>query len=254
MDRTDKPAPRFILGYHAIREYLKTGAPGILHVSIRNKRTEELVAAAERAGIPVRHGDRGGPDLPGAGGHKGPVLELTPAARTEAPSFGGFLSRFRGDTGLVLLLDGVTDTHNFGALLRSADLFRVDAVVVPDRRSAKEDAAAARISSGASAFVSVFSVPNLVRAILALKEAGFWVYGGDMGGDAADRTGLSGRTALALGGEGRGLSRLVMEKCDGLIRIPTAGHVDSFNVSVAGGILLYEIRRQQGFPGFPIPS
>ncbi|MCL1818486.1 MAG: 23S rRNA (guanosine(2251)-2'-O)-methyltransferase RlmB, partial [Spirochaetaceae bacterium] len=96
------------------------------------------------------------------------------------------------------------------------------------------------------AFVPLFEVPNLVRGLAALKEAGYWVYGADMNGKPAPAAKFAQNTALVLGSEGAGISRLVGETCDELVRIPTRGHVDSFNVSVAGGILLYEIRRQQG--------
>ncbi len=238
-----------------MEEYLKRGSSCVLHAAVRSRRTAEIIALAGKLGVPVRWTEEKTLDLlPLSGNHKGLVLELREAPGTEYTHFEEFLSRFSAETGVVLLLDGVTDTHNFGALLRSADLFRVDAVIIPARRSAKEGAAAEKISSGASAFVSVLEVPNLARALSSLKDLGFWIYGADMAGSPADRTDLRGRTALVMGSEGKGLSRLTAEKCDALIRIPAAGHVDSFNVSVAGGILLYEIRRQQGFPGFPNPS
>jgi 23S rRNA (guanosine2251-2'-O)-methyltransferase len=147
---------------------------------------------------------------------------------------------------MVLALDGITDVHNLGALMRSADLFNADAVIVPGHRSAKDSDVVAKISSGASAFVPLFEVTNLVRTLGRLKDAGFWIYGADTDGQPAPRTNLAGNTALVLGSEGRGISRLVRETCDALVCIPARGHVDSFNVSVAGGILMYEIRRQQG--------
>ena len=136
--------------------------------------------------------------------------------------------------------------HNLGALLRSADLFFVDAVIVPGKRSARDSEVVAKTSSGASAFVPLFEVTNLTRSLLALKEAGYWVYGADMEGKSAREVKFAENTVLVLGSEDKGLSRLVRETCDELVRIPTRGHVDSFNVSVAGGILLYEIRRQEG--------
>jgi 23S rRNA (guanosine2251-2'-O)-methyltransferase len=108
-----------------------------------------------------------------------------------------------------------------------------------------------RASSGASQYVRVQSVPNLAGAMEALKEAGFWIYGADLAGERADSVRFAGRVALVLGSEGGGLRRLVRERCDALVRIPAAGHVDSFNVSVAAGILMYEVRRQQCFPGSP---
>jgi 23S rRNA (guanosine2251-2'-O)-methyltransferase len=99
--------------------------------------------------------------------------------------------------------------------------------------------------------VPLLSVPNLGAALQLVKEAGFWVYGADLSGERLDEVRFEGRVALVLGSEGGGLRRLVRERCDALVRIPAGGHVDSFNVSVAAGILIYEIRKQQCFPGFP---
>jgi 23S rRNA (guanosine2251-2'-O)-methyltransferase len=100
-------------------------------------------------------------------------------------------------------------------------------------------------------YVPLASVPSLAGSLELAKEAGFWVYGADLSGRRLDAVRFEGRVALVLGSEGAGLRRLVRERCDELVRIPTGGHVDSLNVSVAAGILMHEIRRQQGFPGFP---
>lgn len=252
MDRKNKSAARYVIGYHAVEEYLrKSAGNAVLHVALKNKRTRELAETARRAGVAVRYTDEGSLDsLPLAGNHRGLVLELLSPPQTLYTHLEEFISSFDAECGLVLVLDGVTDVHNLGALLRSADLLTADAVILPARGSAKEGETVAKISSGASAFVSVLEVPNLVRALAELKKAGFWIYGADMKGRPAGETDLNGRTALVLGSEGKGLSRLVEENCDALVRIPSAGHVDSFNVSVAGGILMYEVRRQQNFPGF----
>jgi 23S rRNA (guanosine2251-2'-O)-methyltransferase len=254
-------APRFVSGYHAIEEYLRCLKPGVasgalLYAAAGNKRAEGLVALARAAGVAVKAcGEKDLDALPVSAGHRGLVLEIREEETGRAVSFEQFCSsRVRASggqprtTGLVLALDGVSDVHNLGALLRSADLFCLDAVIIPARRAAKDSDVVAKISSGASAFVRLFEVTNLVRGLSALKEAGFWIYGADMEGHDAPRVKLAENAALVLGSEGKGLSRLVRETCDQLIRIPTGGHVDSFNVSVAGGILMYEVRRQQGFP------
>jgi 23S rRNA (guanosine2251-2'-O)-methyltransferase len=240
------PSARFVSGYHAIEEYVRKGGEGlVLHAGLKNRRILEIARQAAAAGIPVRWTDEG--HLDGlAGAHRGLVLELRGAQIFPRSTFEEFLAGFQGSCGLAVALDGVTDVHNLGALLRCADLFGAQAFIVPGRRSAGDSGVVAKISSGASAFVPFFEVTNLVRALGQMKEAGFWVYGADMGGQDAAQTDLSGNTLLVLGSEGRGLSRLVRETCDGFVRIPTRGHVDSFNVSVAGGILMYEVRRQQG--------
>jgi 23S rRNA (guanosine2251-2'-O)-methyltransferase len=254
----DSP-PVFVTGYHAIEEYLRSLGPraasgALLYAAAENKRAAGLIALARAAGVQIRpRGEKELDDLPSGPGHRGLVLEIRARRSARAASFEQFLfSRASGGrtdgAGLVLALDGVSDVHNLGALLRSADLFCLDAVIIPGRRTAKDSGVVAKISSGASAFVRLFEVTNLVRGLAALKDAGFWIYGADMDGGSAPETELRGDLVLVLGSEGGGLSRLVRETCDRLIRIPSGGHVDSFNVSVAGGILMYEARRQQGFP------
>jgi 23S rRNA (guanosine2251-2'-O)-methyltransferase len=249
MAQRNDSGPRFLSGYHAIEEYVRKGGGGlVLYAGLKNRRILEIARQAAAAGVPVRWTDAKHLDSL-AEAHRGLVLELRDAPITPRATFQEFLAGFKGPRALAVALDGVTDVHNLGALVRSADLFGADAFVVPGRRSAKDSGVVARVSSGASAFVPFFEVPNLVRALGQMKEAGFWIYGAGMEGEISAHTDLSGNTLLVLGSEGKGLSRLVRETCDGLVRIPTRGHIDSFNVSVAGGILMYEIRRQQGWPG-----
>jgi len=243
---------RYVTGFHAIEEYLKKRPHGaVLLAGMRNRRVDELLRIAASVGVRVETvSERELDALPLSGHHRGLVLVLAEAPKGRYTHFEEFAEGLLGETALVLALDGITDVHNLGAILRSADLFSVDAVGVPARRTAKDGDVVAKISSGASAYVSLLEVTNLVRSLEALEEKGFWVYGADMKGKPATDTDLGGRTCIVLGSEGKGLSRLVEERCDGLVRIPTNGHVDSFNVSVAAGLLMYETRRQQGFPGF----
>jgi 23S rRNA (guanosine2251-2'-O)-methyltransferase len=185
--------------------------------------------------------------LCGSPAHKGAVLALEKAP-APATDLRGWLSSFRRDTALALVLDHLMDPQNLGAILRSADQFAAEPVVVPSRRSAQETETVAKVSSGASAYVPLVVVPNIPTALDLFKENGFWIFGADIAGDPVSGADFRGRTCLVMGGEGPGMRRLVREKCDSLVRIPSAGHVDSFNVSVAAGILMYEVRRQQGFP------
>lgn len=148
------------------------------------------------------------------------------------------------DSSIVVILDSITDPHNVGAIIRSCDQFGVDLVVLPERRGASESEIIGRSSAGASAWVQTSVVSNLVRTVEKLKEAGFWIYGADAGGETAGQTSLQGKIALVMGSEGSGISRLLQEKCDKIISIPTCGKLDSLNVSVACGVLLYEIKRQ----------
>jgi len=147
---------------------------------------------------------------------------------------------------LFLILDGITDPHNFGACLRVADGAGVDAVVVPKDRSASINATVSKVSSGASEVIPVITVTNLVRSMREMQEAGVWVIGTD---DEAEKSiydlDLTGSIALVMGAEGEGMRRLTKETCDELVRIPMQGAVESLNVSVASGVCLYEALRQR---------
>jgi 23S rRNA (guanosine2251-2'-O)-methyltransferase len=239
-----------IYGYHSIGEALKRGGTkGTLLVSRSNQRIDELKEAAQNAGIEVNEADDG--DLAGLCGsaqHKGAVLVLDAPAAAHSADLKGWLLSLESDKVLTLVLDQITDPQNLGAILRSADQFGVDLVLLPSRRSAQENQTVQRVSSGASSYVNLLVIPNIPSALEQLKKSGFWIYGADMEGEPAHRTDLRGRVCLVMGSEGAGLRRLVRERCDALIKIPSLGHVDSFNVSVASAILMYEVRRQQGFP------
>jgi len=211
-------------------------------------RIEILIKLAEKKGVDVKKASRETLDkLAGKEMHRG-VLLLVPALKLSAGSSSAPRDIFdqleNRQSALVLVLDGITDPQNLGAVLRSADQFDVDLVITPHRGSAQENATVRKASAGASAWVPVLTVPNLTRVLKELKDKGFWIYGAHMEGTRADRIGLTGKTALVMGSEGKGIRRLVADSCDGLLSIPTGGHIDSLNVSVAAGILLYEIRRQ----------
>lgn len=235
-----------ITNLRAIEETLKAGhAKGVLYIEKGSGRAKHLVALAQTAGIPVKtrskeefaklvHGSK----------PKGAALQLN-SPLEEAADLPSFLANAPEGDSLVLVLDGVTDPQNYGAIFRSADQFAVDLVVVPQRRTAKETGAAMGVSSGAINYVKRVRVPNLATALEELKEAGYWVYGADMDGESAASIDFKGKIVIVMGREGEGLHRLVRERCDGLVSIPTRGRVDSLNVSVAAGILLYEVRRQQ---------
>ena len=239
-----------VFGFHSIEEVLRRGvAGGTLFLSRDSARIRQLRDFAESRGVQVAELDEAELSrLCGSDAHRGAllVLERTPASlQTDLRHH---LQSLSTEKALVLVLDGITDPQNLGAILRSADQFRADLVIVPSRRSAQETQTVSRISSGASAYVRLAVVPNIRNALELLKEKGFWIYGADIEGESTDRLDLSGSVCLVMGSEGTGMRRLVREKCDFLLRIPAAGHVDSFNVSVAAGILQFEIRRQQGFP------
>lgn len=156
------------------------------------------------------------------------------------------LAEQKGEDILIVLLDGITDPRNFGAIIRSAEVLGAHGVVVEERRSAPLSPVVAKTAAGATSYLPVAQTKNLPRLIEQLKEEGIWVYGA--AGEAAQdlpRTDFSGKLALVIGAEGEGLRRLVREKCDVLVSIPTRGKVQSLNASVAAGILLYEATRNR---------
>lgn len=240
-----------ICGYHAVEESLRSGTRGVLLISRSDPRAEPLqvLAQAKRIAskkVTVKELDR----ICGHDRHQGVVLLPEPSRSPVKRDLREALKTIGGSNPLILLLDELNDPHNLGAILRSADQFAVDLVVTTVRRSVSETPAVIRASAGASRYVPIIAVANLVQAIDLCKSRDYWIYGADAGGLSLDKQTFQGPVALVMGGEHRGLRRLVRERCDLLVRIPAGGHVDSFNVSVAAGILLYEVRRQQGFPGF----
>lgn len=148
----------------------------------------------------------------------------------------------------LIILDQIEDPHNLGAIIRSAESFGFDGVIIPERRSASVSPIVYKTSAGAINNINVIMVKNINRAIEEIKEAGFWVYG--LAGEASspiDKTDLKGKVCLVVGNESKGLSRLVRENCDILINIPMKGFVNSLNASVASAIAMYEVLRQNGF-------
>ena len=237
----------YLTGFHAIEERIKSGkACGPLLIAKPGPRARELSALAGQKKIRVeRTGtaelDRIAPE------HRGVALEVDEGGRGADISLEEFLegSGREKESALVAVLDEITDPHNYGAILRSCDQFGVDLVVTRHRRTAKHAEVISKTSAGASVWVPQAETANLPRALEQLKDAGFWIYGADMEGDPAWSRDLRGKTAIVLGGEGTGVSRLLRENCDAMIAIPSLGRIDSLNVSVAAGVLFYEVMRQR---------
>jgi 23S rRNA (guanosine2251-2'-O)-methyltransferase len=242
----------YLTGFHAIEEYIKAGRPAdALLVAKAGPRAQEIVRLA--AGRHIRVDRAGTADLDRVSrDHRGIVLVIPSETPGQEFSFDAFIESLAERKGNVLavILVEITDQHNFGAIIRSCDQFGADIIITRKARIARQHGdVIARASAGALAWAPLVEVPNLPRALETLKSANFWIYGADMAGQPCYKTDLRGRVALILGGEGAGLSRLLRENCDGLIAIPSAGRVDSLNVSVAAGVLLYEITRQRKSAG-----
>jgi 23S rRNA (guanosine2251-2'-O)-methyltransferase len=241
----------YLTGFHAIEERLKLRKSsgldcGPLLLAKAGPRAREIVSLA--AACKVRVDRVGAFELDGmAPDNRGIALQVEDFGRGRADTtVAEFLAGLDGrEEALALILDEITDPHNYGAILRSCDQFGVDVVISRNRRSAKSADAVSKTSAGASAWVPQAETANLARAAEQLKGAGFWVYGADMRGEAPAGVNLRGRVALVLGSEGSGISRLLRERCDGSLGIPSLGKIDSLNVSVAAGVLLYEAQRQR---------
>ena len=232
-----------IYGLNPVLEAIRSHAERIHYVGVardQGSKVQRVLAEAKKAGVPVRllppeQIDR----LANRGVHNGVVADVSDSAYAD---FDDVLAR--EETKFILILDGITDPQNFGAILRVADGFGVDLVVIPQHDSVGLTPAAVKASAGASEWVSVAQVTNLSRAIERLKEKGFWVYAAAADGDRADRIDFTGRVALVMGSEGKGVRRNVLEHSDRTVSIPMFGHVDSFNVASAAAVLCYEVVRQ----------
>lgn len=155
------------------------------------------------------------------------------------------IPRQRGEEPFFIILDEITDPHNLGSIIRTADAVGAHAVIIPKRRSVHITPVVAKASAGAVEYVPVCKVTNIVNTIKTLKENGLWIAAVDMDGEAFFQQNLSGAIALVVGSEGSGISRLVKKNCDFTVSMPMSGNVTSLNASVAGGILLYEVYRQR---------
>jgi len=233
-----------IYGINPVLEALRAGRVTAIRVSTRaDDRLTEIVGLATAQGIPVRRAN--GDELnrfSHRGSHQGVVADVRDQTTVGVEDL---IAGARGAP-LLVVLDQIEDPHNVGAIIRTVDAAGADGVVRQSRHAARLDGAAAKASAGAVSHVRVAEVVNIARALDALKGAGVWTVG--LAGDAPkryDEIDFTLPTAVVLGAEGSGLRRLVRERCDWLASIPMRGHVESLNVSVAAGIVLFEAIRQR---------
>jgi 23S rRNA (guanosine2251-2'-O)-methyltransferase len=233
-----------IYGIHPVLEALRAGRVTSIRVSPRAAdRVAAAIRRAEEQGIPVRRVQPADLDRETRGAaHQGVVADVRGAASVSVEDL---IVQATGAP-LIVVLDGIEDPHNVGAILRTADAAGADGVVRQSRHAASLDGAAAKASAGAVSHVKIADVVNIARALATLKNAGIWTVG--LAADARaryDQIDYSLPTALVVGSEGSGLRRLVSERCDWLVAIPMRGHVPSLNVSVAAAIVLFEAVRQR---------
>jgi 23S rRNA (guanosine2251-2'-O)-methyltransferase len=239
-----------LYGLHAVNAVLLRAPERLLEIWLAqprdDARTRELKRNAEIAGVHVHAATADAlMKLVGAVNHQGAVAAIRPLKPWDENDLAEAIKGL-GDAALLLVLDGVTDPHNLGACLRTAEAAGVQALITPKDRSAGVDGVVRKVAAGAADFVPVASVTNLARTLDLLKRAGIWVVGLDGEAEqtlfAAD---LKRPLALVLGAEGTGMRRLTRERCDFVVRIPMIGQVESLNVSVAAGVALFEARRQR---------
>jgi len=230
-----------LAGIHPVREALKAGLPldrVLIARGAAGPRLQQIIELCRERDIPVRFEPRAQLDR-AATNHQG-VVAFGASARTAT------LEQAASTHGLIVLLDGIEDPHNLGAIIRTAHAAGASAAVIPERRAAGLTETVSRSAAGALAHIPVVRVANINRALEELKDLGYWIYGLDERGPLAyDQTDYTAPTAFVIGAEGRGLHEHTAKRCDFLIRIPMpAGGVASLNASVAAGVVLFEWRRR----------
>jgi 23S rRNA (guanosine2251-2'-O)-methyltransferase len=229
-------------GIHPVAEALRAKHPLerlLVAQGAGGPRLQEIIDLARRASIPVRFEPRAALDrLAGTSAHQGVVAMGAAQKYTDLDGV--------GTCEMLVVLDGVEDPHNLGAIIRTAHAAGAGAVVIPERRAAGVTDVVAKAAAGALEHLPVVRVTNINRALEELKQRGFWIYGLDeRGTETYDQVEYASPAAVVLGGEGKGLHEQVRKHCDALVRIPVAGRISSLNVSVAAGVMLFEWRRRR---------
>ena len=233
-----------LAGRNPIREALKAGRPVeklLVASGDLSGGAQEIVRLAKEAGAVVQRVDRARLDAIYPA-HQGMLAYVAAVAYVELEDILAAAAA-KGEDPFIVLLDGITDPHNLGAIVRSAECAGAHGVVIPERRAAGLTPAAAKAAAGALSYVPIARVKNLNRAIEALQARNIWVVGTAMDGENALTADFTGPVALVIGSEGEGVSRLTLEKCDRTVSLPMLGQIESLNASVAAGILMYEVVR-----------
>ena len=241
-----KEPENLLSGRNPIREALKADrdiekmlvAKGDLSGSAR-----EIVAMARERGIPVQVVERS--RLDEITPHHQGILAYASAYKYAEVDDILAAAREKNEQPFIVVLDGITDPHNLGAIIRTAETSGADGVIIPKRRSASLNATVFKTSAGAASYVPVARVPNLAAALDKLKENGVWIYGTDASGSDYSQTDFTGGCGLVIGSEGFGISKLIQKKCDFMVKLPMLGKINSLNASVAAGIFMYEVLRQR---------
>ena len=237
-----------IFGRNSVSEAIKAGRPIDSVLVARGERTgsvPKLLADAKKADIPIKEVDRKKLDfMCGHGNHQGIIAVGAVKAYSSLEDIFNTAAE-RGEEPFIIVCDEIEDPHNLGAIIRTAEAAGAHGVIVPKRHSAPLSYAVSKTSAGAVEFMHVARVTNIAQTLEELKEKGVWVYCADMDGEPFYSANLKGAVALVIGSEGKGVGRLVKEKCDVVLSMPMKGKINSLNASVAAGILMYEISKQR---------
>ncbi|MBQ3079358.1 MAG: 23S rRNA (guanosine(2251)-2'-O)-methyltransferase RlmB [Clostridia bacterium] len=231
-----------LVGRNPIREALKAARPmekllvmkGDLSSSAR-----EIVRMAKDQGVVVQEVEKARLDSVYPN-HQGLLAYMSSASYSTMDEIFRHIEE-NGEDAFLIILDGITDPHNLGAIIRSAECAGAHGVIVSERRSAGLNPACVKAAAGAVEYMRVARVTNISRAIEEIKERGIWVYAADMDGENVNDMNLTGPIAIVIGAEGEGVSQLVRKTCDGAVSIPLKGHINSLNASVAAGIIMFRI-------------
>ncbi len=247
-ERREENDKDIIFGRNSVAEAIKAGRPLDSVMVSRGERSgsiPKILADAKEKGIPVKEVDRKKLDfMCGHGNHQG-VIALGACKAYSSIEDMFALAEERGEAPFIIICDEIEDPHNLGAIIRTAEAAGAHGVIVPKRRSASLSFTVSKTSAGAVEFMHVARVTNIPQTIDELKEKGLWIYCADMDGETFYNANLKGAVALVIGSEGKGVGRLVKEKCDVVLSMPMKGKINSLNASVAAGILMYEISKQR---------
>lgn len=236
-----------LVGRNAVAEAVKSGRE-IDKITVANGSdgsVKKTVAMAKDRGIPVYFADRQALDRMAPGEkHQGIIAQVSGFSYSSIDEILD-VAESRGEEPFVIILDGIEDPHNLGAVMRTAECVGAHGIIIPKRRAASVTETAAKSAAGAAEYMKVAKVTNISRAIDELKERGLWIAACDMDGDTYWQSNLKGSIAIVIGNEGAGISKLVKEKCDFTVSMPMKGKITSLNASNAAAVIMYEVRRQR---------
>lgn len=237
----------YIPGRNGVAEALKAGR-SIVKLYVAEGRTEgslkEILVKAKEQGVPLRRVNRKKLDELYNGNHQGVIAEVAAYAYADIDDMLAAAAS-RGEDPFLLMLSEIESPHNLGAIMRTAEIAGVHGIIIPKDNSVGLNATVAKIACGAAEYLPVARVANLVQTTKDLQQKGLWVYGADMEGTELWQQDMKGPILLVIGGEDKGIPRLLLKNCDFKVTIPMAGHISSLNASVAAGIMVYEVVRQR---------